>query len=207
MKETENDRPRTANARSADIARLRQMLGLGRVKHEQEMERTAEAPRVAGEFRLHERELANRGALDVERERGATTRGTQQDYYDYLGESGINPTRVSRGGVSVSTGAGQRPQSPTDAMEKRLMEARSGYRGPMARLQRTVGLGGGSEGYLNALTSVLTRMGTLNDLQGDLEALKSVSGNTLDERIQALGADPSGLHPYEREWLELQLGR
>ena len=180
------------------VESLKQRLGLQRRKHEEDLELGAqkgrfeidkarqEAEAYADQVKLQEnswmrKDAARQGALD---ERTQYVQG-----------------QVSERAGNRQTTAG----TPTDAMEKRLAESREGP-GLLARF--IPGRQAASrEAHERNLVSVLTRMGSLRGLQADLGILQDTPGGSLDERITNAGGDPGDLHPYEREWLELQLGR
>ena len=217
----EDGLPRSAGARSADIARLRQLLGLGRVKHEQEVERTAVAPRVAGEYGLRERrltnegalaerDLANRGALDVERERQSGARDINQQrlsIYETLAQGGITPSRVSSGGVSVTTGQGGQPRVPTQGQTRALQQSREGYGTGLIDRMLPGMMGGGNrkQAYLSALSDVLVRTGSYEWIAEQAETARAEGLSATDAIAQA-SEQGVQLDPYEQEYLKLVLG-
>ena len=183
--------------RDMAIEPLRQRLGLAKRAHEEELE--------LGE---------QRGAFEIEKARQeaeayADRLGLQEESWmrrDNARQSALDErTQFVQGQVSDRAANRQTVGTPTDAMEKRLAESRKGP-GPLGQFipGRTAA---SREAHERNLVSVLTRMGTLRGLQAALPELRKVGGDTLDARINAAGFDATDLHPYEREWLELQLGR
>ena len=183
--------------RTSDMSKLRQRLNLQRIEHEQELEQGAQK----GQFEIDK--------ARQEAEAYADRLGLQEDSWmrrDAARQGALDQrTQFVQGQVSERAGNRQTTGAPTEGMEKRLAESRKGP-GPLARF--IPGRQAASrEAHERNLVSVLTRMGSLRGLQADLGTLQGTEGASLDERITNAGGDPSELHPYEREWLELQLGR
>jgi hypothetical protein len=198
--------PSREQVRDAGMSNLRKTLNIGGIEHGRKMQTVTAPQQIAGEFGMKRQQLSNEGDLAVEKER----RAGQQDYYKYLQDSGIDPTRVSRGGVSVSTGAGSQNQvdPPTGSQTTALSKARTAYQGgTMNSVRRMLGMQpSGRQDYEAALNDVLVRSGSLQGLQQALPELQQAQGATLEERILNAGYDATGLSPYEMEWLKLQLG-
>ena len=187
--------------RNPAIAKLRQALNMKQMEHEQAMERATVPLHIKGQYDVAAANASASAMADRLALQDQLIRGRQD-----ISANRVDDRQAAR--LEAQQARGSSATSPTDAMEKRLSESRSAYGGTFNKLKRNyLGMEGGRGDYLNSLTSVLTRMGTLEDLQMDLQDLRQTPGNTLDERIANLGADPSTLHPYEREWLELQLGQ
>lgn len=74
-------------------------------------------------------------------------------------------------------------------------------------LKRTLGIQTGTDHVKAALQNVLQETGALPTVTKAANALRSVTGNTLDERIANFpGADFSGMDANERQFLQLELG-
>lgn len=189
------------------MGKVRNLLGLGAVKHQQGMERDAVAPRVAGEFNLRERLLANQGGMDIERERNRAAAERDERYYGFLDDSDIDPTRISRGGVSVSTGRQtQNTEPPTQGQTKALSDARSSHGRMLNRFGRSfLGMDGGRQGYENALNDVLVRSGEYDTIS---QVAKAAAGQGMGsaEALAELESEGIALSPYAKEYLQLVLG-
>jgi len=178
-------------AQQEESARQKQMLV---------NEGNANVARITGDSRVNQAESAanaKQAALDAMLK--ALGGGDRSMSVSGVGSVGAPPR---------NTGA-TAAQNVPEGMDKRLQDARSKTQGfhPLDFLQRKMGgTPAADTQYDAALTSVLTRMGVLEDLQGDASTLANTPGATLDERIAAAGGDASSLHPYEREWLSRKLG-
>ena len=206
--------PSRESLRDQTMSKVRQLLRMGDIEQERKLagEAAEQGPatqrqQIASDATVRAAEIgANQRTTQAE----AARQSAEERLNTLLGVIGQGNRGVSIPGVgsvgAVRTPAGAQGGTPTDAMVKRLSEARGSYGGVMGRLGRTIGLGGGREEYHQALTDVLTRQGVIGDLQRDLEVLKSAPGATLEDRVQALGGNATSLSPYEREWLTLNLG-
>lgn len=117
--------------------------------------------------------------------------------------------------------AGSRNTMVPADMDKRLSDTRKTYQGshPVDYLLDKLPGGGmlsGTQGrrqdYENSLVSVLTRQGSMQDLQAAVQGLAQYPGG-LQDKLAAADADPnfefdlSGLDPYEQEYMKLKLGQ
>ena len=173
--------------------------------------------RLGLQRRAHEEDLglgAQKGQFEIEKARQeaeayADRLGLQEDSWmrrDAARQGALDQrTQYVQGQVSERAGNRQTTGAPTEGMEKRLAESR---KGPGALNQFIPGrIAANRDTHERNLVSVLTRMGTLKNLQQALPVLRATQGASLDDRINTAGFDATDLHPYEREWLELQLGR
>lgn len=184
--------------RNDDLASIRNILGQKQIAHEQQMERTERPLHIKGKYDVEAARAAAEASMNslVLRDEMMQNRANTKD--DRIDARAADTQAAITGRVGLG--------SPTDQMEKRLAASRSGYKNSW--LRKIPGMGNtGRNDYESALVSALTKMGQMDTLQQDLADLKQQPGNTLDEKIANLGADASSLHPYEREWLELQLGQ
>lgn len=190
--------------REGPMALLRQKLKFA----QQENDAALNKAHVEGQYGVREQEAAGRAAAD----RLAYT----QDQINSRSEanhaavmSRLDKQLESRSGLQEDRqqfevehpNAGSGPTVPAP-LYKALTDAEGQLPGnPLSKM-----LWGKSreQAVMSALEAILDRQGVLPALQQDLAVLSKFSG-TLDERIAQAGANPAGLSPYERKWLERRL--
>ncbi len=195
--------PSRESLRDDTMSKVRQVLGLQGVRHQQQME-TEQAKSGAAMDRflmqqqgLNDRAQASRdaqmGMLDQRLRAQEAAREDQQAH-----ASGLQDQRLA------AAGQGRSFEIPAQ-MEQSLGKARDSYGGTMAGIARKLHMDGGRQGYDGALTSVLTRMGSLSGLQQEIARGKA-SGMNGAALIADAAANGVQLHPYEQEYIKLHLG-
>lgn len=203
------------------ISKVKNLLGMGEIEHGREMEQDEHRERLRGEYDLRGREISNEGQRDVARtyadqryNQALAVNESKQQQIDAMLRGAPQDRSVSVAGVG-SVGApprqGATRTSATtvpDQMDKRYQTAKTTYDGGWNSLVRKLpgGFDGGRQGYETALTSVLERKGTLQNV---LQGIKSgmAEGLSADELIQDAEANGFPLGPHEQEYIRLKVGR
>lgn len=202
--------------RSSALTQLRNKLKMAEDAREHDLRKAAVPHQVQGEFDIRKEIIANQGR-ERQAQIGADSRVATAEAQAQAREAAANMLLQGAGGnrsVSVSgvgsVGAppragGRNGGEPTDAMLKRLNEAKSAYGGIRSRAARVIGLDGGREQYTSSLKEVLDRKGLAgraNEMVRDARA----EGKTAEQWIAEAAANGVDLDIHEQEYLKFMLG-
>lgn len=202
--------PSREQLRESAMSKVKQLLGMSREEHAQEMEEEALKVEAAAQQRAAQNEAI------AERQREAAEFASQRQ----SATSAATDARAAAGReaqmaaldkrlAAQEAGGGSTRRLPTEGMDKRLADARAGFQGfhPMNSLQRFLGMRPSADTvYQSALESVLERKGTLGPL-GQLATEAKAEGMTAQMAIAEAAQQGVQLDSQEQEYLTLLLGQ
>jgi len=202
--------------------KLKKTLGMQQIQAQQELALKMAPEQLKGEYDLRGREMSNEGQLNVaktyaqqrEETAAANNAARAQAQQEMFMQHQADPNRSMTVAGVGSIGAAPRQATPPNTtvpapLYKAVDEAKAAYESYANNpLGRTLFGASRNNNYSSALTNLLDKKGTLQEVEEVFGILRGVDGATIEEKIANSG-DPAmqALDPYERQYLQLKLGQ
>lgn len=175
------------------IQKVKQMLKMKALEHSQDMEARLAPVQLKGQFDVEAQKAQGEAMGDrlrfTQDQQNARSEANQAAIMERLNQSQEFQGAQNEANRAVRTGSAA--TSVPASLSTGLQKAQAAYNSPLSKVGRMVGLGGGTDAYKTALTSLLQSQGSLKTMLQTAQSYPTVEAAIADAQAQGAPLDPN----------------